>query len=203
MIADPALILVDLQKDFCKPEYSHRDVSHFQPVLREIETFLRRYRETGRTPLFVRTMHDEYTTSRQRQNIRDEKYEQGEHPTVCRPGTDGIQLIPEVTRRDPEVVITKHEYSAFHNTNLDTYLSNNDISTVLVAGVNTNVCVAATVYDAYHHGYEVVVLSDCVASHEPAQHERALENIDTHFGSVCESDEYGLDPADNALISPD
>jgi ureidoacrylate peracid hydrolase len=203
MIADPALILVDLQKDFCKPEYSHRDVSHFQPVLREIETFLRRYRETGRTPLFVRTMHDEYTTSRQRQNIRDEKYEQDEHPTVCRPGTDGIHLVPEVSRQDPEVLITKHEYSAFHNTSLDTYLSNNDISTVLVAGVNTNVCVAATVYDAYHHGYEVVVLSDCVTSHELTQHERALENIDTHFGTVRESDKCDLDSIGGAPISHD
>lgn len=203
MIADPALVLVDLQNDFCKPEHSHRDVSHFQPVLREVEEFVRLYRKTGRTPLFVRTVHDEYTTSRRRQNIRERKYEQDERPTVCRPGTDGVRLVPEVRRQDPEVLITKHEYSAFHDTGLNTYLSNNDISTVLIAGVNTNVCVAATVYDAYHHGYEVVVLADCVTSHEREQHERALENIDTHFGTVCTTDDYDLAPLDETAVSRD
>lgn len=203
MIADPALVLVDLQNDFCKPEYSHRDVSHFQPVLRNVGELVQSYRETGRTPLFVRTVHDEYTTSRRRQNIREEKYGQDERPTVCHPDTDGVQLVPEVRRQDPEVLITKHEYSAFHDTSLNTYLSNNDISTVLVAGVNTNVCVAATVYDAYHRGYEVTVLADCVASHEQEQHERALENIDTHFGTVCTTDEYDLTPLDGTAVSYD
>lgn len=192
MIVDPALVVVDLQNDFCKPAYAHRDVAHVQPVLDRIGSFVRSYRATGRTPLFVRTVHDEYTTSRRREAIREGKYGSGDRPTVCAPGTEGVELVPEVRDPDPEVVLTKHEYSAFHDTALDTYLSANDVTELLVAGVNTNVCVAATVFDAYHRGYDVTVLADCVTSHERDQHERALENVDHHFGTVRESDDCDL-----------
>lgn len=192
MIEDPALVLIDLQNDFCRPEYAHRDVAHFQPTLNAVEELVDRYQRTGRTPLFVRTIHDTHTTSRTRENIRDGKYGRDEQPSVCKPNTKGAAFVPEIQRQDPEVVITKHEYSAFHNTPLATYLASNDVSEILIAGVNTNVCIAATVFDAYHRGYHVTVLSDCTTSHELEQHERALENIDTHFGEVRESDDCGL-----------
>lgn len=193
MVRDPALIVIDLQNDFCKPAYSHRDVAHFQPVLERIGDFVESYRESGRTPLFIRTIHDEYTTSQRREEIREGKYED-RNPTVCYPGTEGVELVPEVRDEEPEIVVTKHEYSGFHDTTLNTYLANNDISDILVVGVNTNVCVAATVFDAYHRGYSVTVLSDCVTSHEREQHEHALQNIDTHFGTVVESQDYELPP---------
>ena len=68
MISDPALVVVDFQLDFCK-KYSEEldrfveDPIH-QPAIDATVKFLKKYRESGRTPIFVGAIHSEKTVSR-------------------------------------------------------------------------------------------------------------------------------------------
>lgn len=191
MIEDPALVYVDLQKDYCKPGHAidaDADVDHVQPALEAAGEFLDRYRASGRTPILVRTHHDGATNSPQ----WAEMYEERPYEALCHPDSPGSEFVPELDVHDSDVVVTKHRYSGFHNTALDTYLSANDISHLLVGGVATEVCVESTVRDAFSRDYRVTVLSDCTAPTHPEDRERTLERLDTYFGEVRSSEEVTL-----------
>lgn len=191
MIADPALVLVDFQNDFCREGVDGElvDDPDVQPAIEATAAFLERYRASGRTPVFVRAHHHEDTVS-------EEWLRRYDRPggMAARAGTRGAEFVPELTPADDEPVVQKNRYSAFYGTNLDLYLSTNDVGHVLVAGVKTNVCVSSTVRAAYDRDYRVTVLADCVASDEPELHEAALENLDSRFGVVRESAEVDLPP---------
>lgn len=193
MIADPALVLVDMQRDFCAPDGAHgrdADVTGPQSAAEAAGDFLRRYRDSGRTPILVRTLHGEDSTSSRWQA----KYEN--RPTPCRPGTEGAAFVPELDVRDADRVVTKHRYSAFHETDLDLVLRSNDVSRVLIGGVATNVCVESTARAAFDHDYDVTVLRDCTGSTEPDLREASLRNVAGHFGTVTESDDVELPPVE-------
>lgn len=201
MIADPAVVFVDFQKDFCAPEGAHGTDAEVTGEGRPADAasaageFLDRYRTTGRTPILVRTIHDETSTS----PLWEEKYK--DRPTPCRPGTDGAEFASALGVEDDDVVVTKHRYSGFHETALDTILRSNDVSEVLIGGVATNVCVESTVRGAFDRDYAVTVLDDCTGSTEPELREATLRNVAAHFGTVCDSSDVELDsvaPADPA-----
>lgn len=200
MLRDPALILVDIQNDFVKDGYAHDvhpgydttatetddELASPQAAASNAASFVERYRESGRSPIFVRTHHNEGTMS---ENWAA-KYE--DRPTPCVPNTEGVEFVSELNVTDDDITITKNRYSAFDNTNLETYLDSKGISQLLVGGVSTNVCVESTVRAAFDKNYFVTVLSDCTASTELDRHRAALENIESHFGDVRESTEIEL-----------
>lgn len=189
MLRDPVLVLVDLQKDFCRPPFPTPSVnSNFEETLAAVATFLDLYRESGRTPVFVRTTHDDQSNS----PVWAEKYATRDRPMPCRPGTEGVEFADAVAVEESDVVVTKHRYSAFCQTGLETYLASNDASRLLVGGVNTNVCVASTVADAFDRNYDVTLLKDCTATIEPTLHEPTLRNVASNFGSVLDSSEVDL-----------
>lgn len=191
MLTDPVLLLVDLQNDYCKSGYavdSQSDVSHTQPALEAAGEFLDQYRETGRTPILIRTHHDDLTNSTELAGL----YDQRPYAGLCHPQSEGAEFVPELDVHDSDVVLTKHRYSAFHNTHLETYLSANNVSHLLIGGTSTEVCVESTVRDAFSRDYEVTLLSDCTAPSRPEYRERALERIDTYFGIVRPSSEVNL-----------
>lgn len=191
MIADPALVLVDFQNDFCKEEDggSFVDDTESQPAIEATAAFLERYRASGRTPIYVRARHHEHTVSA-------EWLRRYDRPSgmSARAGTEGAEVVPELAPEDGDPVLHKNRYSAFHGTNLDLHLSTNGVEHVLLAGTKTNVCVDTTVRAAYDRDYRVTVLADCVASDEPRLAEASLENLDAHFADVVESTEVELSP---------
>ena len=81
-------------------------------------------------------------------------------------------------------VIDKHRASVFFDTNLSTRLRMLGIDTLIIAGCNTEFCVAHTVRDAYARDYEIVVLEDAVAGIEPRFHALCLEMFGAYFAEV-------------------
>lgn len=191
MIADPALVLVDFQNDFCREAVDGSFVEDpgAQPAIEAAAEFVERYRASGRTPVFVRASHHDHTVSESWLDRYDRK-----GGMSARAGTAGADLVPELGPEPGEPVVEKNRYNAFYATNLDLYLSTNDVSHVLLAGTKTNVCVDTTARAAYDRDYRVTVLADCVASDEPALHDAALRNVEAHFGEVRESAEVELPP---------
>jgi len=85
--------------------------------------------------------------------------------------------------------VTKHRYSAFFGTTLDSILRARGIRTVVVGGLTTDVCVGSTARDAFQHEYNVITLSDCTAELTQARHEAGLQTLAANFGVVCTADE--------------
>lgn len=114
-------------------------------------------------------------------------------------GTWGSDFIKELYPEGDEYIIPKRRHSAFAHTDLDLYLREENIDTVVVTGVWTNVCVRSTASDALYNAYKVITLSDACASKTKEMHEYGLNDLSI-FTKVMTVDEYieswekGLDP---------
>ncbi|AQS87011.1 isochorismatase hydrolase [Neoasaia chiangmaiensis NBRC 101099] len=72
------------------------------------------------------------------------------------------------------IVSGKRGLCAFASTNLDFLLRHNGIRRIALGGFLTDCCVESTMRTAYEHGYDVVTLTDCVATLSEAQHDAAI-----------------------------
>jgi maleamate amidohydrolase len=87
-----------------------------------------------------------------------------------------------------EIVCAKRRFSAFFATDLALFLREQAIDRVIIAGVKTNVCIRATVQDAFANGFDVVVPREATNSNRPHLAAASLEDIDRYFGSVVALD---------------
>lgn len=104
-------------------------------------------------------------------------------------GTWGSDFIPELYPEENEYVVKKRRHSGFAHTDLDLYLREENIDTVVVTGVWTNVCVRSTATDALANAYKVISLSDGCASKTEEMHEYGLKDLSI-FSKVMTIDEY-------------
>lgn len=89
-------------------------------------------------------------------------------------GSTGQEVIPQLAPQDGDLMVKKYRSSAFWGTNLDMLLRSNGIESVVVTGCTTEGCVESTARDALFNDYYVVIVEDCVASDDRAQHEASL-----------------------------
>jgi len=101
-------------------------------------------------------------------------------------------IVSELTPQPGDVVISKHRYSAFFETQLDSVLRARGIETLMFTGATTSVCVESTVRDATFRDYRPIVLRDCtaepIAADSPrSNHEASLLVIELLFGWTANS----------------
>jgi len=106
--------------------------------------------------------------------------------------TWNTDIVDELRPDASDIVLYKHRYSGFYQTDLDTVLKSRDITSLVFAGWTTSVCVESTVRDAMFRDYHCLVLEDCTA--EPignglprSNHEATLLAIQILFGWVSDS----------------
>lgn len=190
--ADPkvaALLVVDMQNDFCHPQGVSGKRGRQQTMTIEmaprLEAFIKACRGVGMPVIFVKTIHYPWTDSPSW--VRRLDRDGGD--SVCRPGTWGAEFYARIQPEEGEIIITKHRYSAFLETNLDLVLRSRGIRSLLISGVGTNVCVESTLRDGYMRDYYIVLLEDCVGATDLELHEATLKNVRLHFGAVSNSNE--------------
>ncbi len=71
------------------------------------------------------------------------------------PGTPGWQIHPAVTPETGDIVIQKHAPDSFHETNLQSELEARHIRRLIIAGMQTEMCIAATCRRAHELGFEI------------------------------------------------
>lgn len=185
-----ALIVVDVQNDFCHPEGAAgrrgKDLSQVPGMIEHLQHLLAAARRVGLPILFIRTEHGPWTDSEAWLGRMRTPSEQ--QVRTCVEGTWGCEFYG-VAPAPGERVVVKHRYSAMIGTDLDLILRARGIRTLLMAGIATNVCVESTTRDAYQMDYEIVFLADCCAAYSREDHEATLRNIAAHFGDVvCEEE---------------
>lgn len=182
---ETALIVVDVQNDFCAPggyfDKTGADLAPIDPAVDRMAELIAAARTADVAVIFVRSFYDPIYLSRA-QNERRRRV--GWDIPLCRQGTWGVEFY-RLSPKPEEVVVTKHRYDAFFNTDLELVLRSNGIRNVTLCGVATNVCVESTARSAFFRDFEVVVASDCCAARNLHAHEAALENVRRHFGMVA------------------
>ncbi len=90
-------------------------------------------------------------------------------------GRTQLELVPELARFAPPArVIDKPTYSAFFRSSLATLLQENGITTVVISGAETDVCVLSTVLDAVNIGLRVVLVDDALCSSSDQGHDALM-----------------------------
>lgn len=86
---------------------------------------------------------------------------------VLQAGSWSSSIVDELAPGPGDVLVDKYRMSGFTDTPLDSILRNLRVDTVLLAGVNADQCVLATLMDAANLGYDVVMLSDAAGTTSP------------------------------------
>lgn len=99
-------------------------------------------------------------------------------------------ICEEVAPAGGEPVIVKNDASAFSEGDLAPLLSQAGIEWLVVAGVWTEACVAATVRDAMAAGHRVLLVKDACGSATAAMHQTGVLNLANRLygGAVADTD---------------
>ena len=195
-IVDPkhtALIIIDPQHDFCSAEGAMAqrfgfDMKEIRESVPRLNAFIERCREAGVFVVWVREIFAD------RKMLPNQKaiWGAGDDIWLIREDGTGIEWYSEMIPPLPqESIITKWQYDAFSDTELDLLLKCQGIKTILMTGYTTNVCVETTARHGYMVGYYVVLVSDCTGAPTHSEYECAVSNIRTYFGHVATSEEIG------------
>ncbi|MFC3894855.1 cysteine hydrolase family protein [Lentzea rhizosphaerae] len=197
-----ALLVIDMQRDFVEPggfgETLGNDVSQLRGVIAPLQQTLAATRAAGMTVIHTREGHlpdlsdcPPAKLERGRPSMRIGDF--GPKGRILIRGEHGHGIIDELAPADGELVIDKPGKGAFYSTELGTVLSEAGITSLVVTGVTTEVCVHTTVREANDRGYECLVLSDCVGSYFPEFQDAGLAMISAQggiFGWVAPSSAY-------------
>jgi nicotinamidase-related amidase len=99
------------------------------------------------------------------------------------------QIVPELTPRPNEIVLTKTTDSALTGTNLRLILFNLGIKNVVLTGIFTDQCISSTVRSLADESVNVIVVEDCCAAGTEELHYKELEIINMIYCHVLSSAE--------------
>lgn len=80
------------------------------------------------------------------------------------PDTKGAEIHNNVKPKDTEQIIIKHYPNSFRETNLLEYLKSNNITDLVICGMQTHMCVDATTRAAKDFGFNCIVIGDACAT---------------------------------------
>ena len=201
-----ALVLIDVQNDFCHPDGSlargGQDVSAAVEMVPRLVTLVDAARTAGVPVIFVRTTHDESNDSVAWLNRRAEGPGAVTTQATCRTGSWGAEFYKVSPQLPDEPVITKHRYSAFVGTNLELTLRTLGVQSLLFTGVATEVCVESSLRDGLFAEFFVSMVADCCATYAPELQEGSVRAVAKHFGTVVTAEELTKhwSPACQALV---
>jgi nicotinamidase-related amidase len=187
-----ALVIVDVQNDFAKPDgacgLSGNDLTRVQPMLERLKDLVEVARRKQVLIVHIGMSNDRPYVA---PNLAEMHVRRGLGAGPCRGNSYGSQFTDEVRPIDApnEIVLTKHRFSGFWGTPIDLMLRSNGIKTLVMAGIVTEVCVDSTARDGFFRDYDVVVASDCTASYSAARHDACHTLFARSFGVVATSSE--------------
>lgn len=186
------LVLIDLQNDFLHPEgwYAERgiDITHMRRVIEPTARLLEAARGADVPVVWTRHGYRDVRDAGPFIELRPFLMDGG-----LRLDTWGFELFDELEVRPEDWLVEKSRLSAFFNTKLETVLNALDAETVLIGGVLTNQCVAATSKDASFRDLKPIVVEECTGTTLPHLHAPAIEMMKVGWAEVQSLDEIVLE----------
>lgn len=190
-MSDTALLLIDLQNSYLVQDV--RDALGWPPIWR-LDQIVAECRDLAEA---ARTAHLPVVYSRQ---IPSTAKMLALNPRSARHRRSRAALVPKLTAEDrhwrsqiidavapqpDDLVLDKTRHSFFAYTELDPILRSMNIRRLVVAGLQTNVCVEATVRAALERNFEVAVAEDAVTTDGPALHFASLNAMRVLYVEVA------------------
>jgi nicotinamidase-related amidase len=174
-----ALLVVDVQKGFDDPYWGTRNNCNAEA---QIARLLTAWRQTGRPIIHVQHMSTN-------------------PKSPLRPHQPGNEFKDMVKPMAGEPVFEKQVNSSFIGTNLEKYLRENDVDTLVIVGLSTDHCISTTTRMAGNLGFDTYVVADATATfnrtaHDGTRfsaeqvHEVALASLHGEFATVCNTSDF-------------
>jgi len=158
----PAILVVDMLKDAFKAK-TPISIEEYLKIVPRIKELIQQARARAIPVVFA---CDSF--------LENDFFFQGNRG-YCLRGSQGAEVIDELKPEAEDVVMPKRRFSAFFKTFLDQALRNDGVDTVVITGINTEVCVYSTALDAVAHDFYAIVLEDCSASRNRKAHEECID----------------------------
>ena len=198
-----AIVIVDMQNDFCHPAGWLAglgvDVGPARSPIGPLRRLLPALRGAGVPVLWVNwgNRPDRLNLSPALHHVYDPLGQgtglgaplPGSGAKVLEAGSWAAAVVDDLPVEPADVRIDKYRMSGFWDTPLDSILRNLQVRTLLFAGVNLDQCVLCTLQDANFLGYDCILLEDCSATTSPAFcTEATLYNVRQCFGFTASSE---------------
>lgn len=176
-----AVLVVDMQVDFASPHGAMKragaDMGSVPAALAAAEAVVDTARRMGVLVAFVGLSANPGTDSPVwRERARRLGQDASAHDDLCRAGTAGEMFVGP-TPSPHDLVVRKTRYSAFTGTTLERDLRRAGIDSLLICGLTTECCVAATAMDAFERDFHVFIVEDACAAYEADLHAAALKAL--------------------------
>lgn len=97
----------------------------------------------------------------------------------------GFEIHSSVQPLSGEKVITKKEVNSFLGTDLLEYLRENNITKLVVIGMQTHMCLEAAVRAGHDFGFQCIVIKDACATKDLNFDGRVIKAEDVHFSTFA------------------
>lgn len=182
----PALLLIDMQNDFCDPDAPTTlypsICSTYEPIL----YLSRAARERGVPVIYTQGLvaADGSSAGLWRLKMRNHGLR-----GVQIEGGRGAEIITELKPQPNDRIIRKWRPSAFFRTDLEVFLGVRRIDTLLVCGTSLSGCVRATITDGFMRDIRCMVVKEAVADRSAAIMAANLFDLDQKYADVVSADE--------------
>ena len=115
------------------------------------------------------------------------------------------QILDAVAPQPGDIVLEKLRWDAFYATELENILRNLDVNRIVVAGLQTNVCVETTSRTALMKNFEVAIPEDAVSTDGKILHFNGLDSLRVLYAEIAPWRELLAPnaPWDRSLTTPD
>jgi len=183
-----ALLVIDMQDEFVKPNWSPYWVPEATKIVPKIKRMIKHCRQEN-IPII-------YTVYSETNKFLDRPKTFFKLPR-CLPDLDFDQseffkkgkVWHEIEPEKDDIIIHKTSYGAFFETPLETILKNLKKDTVIICGTITNNCCSTTARQAYERSFKVIFGSDINAAHFKDLHEAELKVLRRGFAKIKKLDE--------------
>jgi ureidoacrylate peracid hydrolase len=203
-----AALVVDMQNDFgAKGGMFDRagiDISVVRSVIEPTSRVLSLLRQVGITVVYLKMGYQPDLSDLGRADSPNRIKHQplavgttvtapdGRESRVLIRDTWNTDIVEELTPQAGDLMLYKTRYSGFYRTDLDRILQSRGVTSLIVMGCTTSICVESTIRDAMFRDYRCVLLENCAA--EPighglsrSNHEASLLAIQLLFGWISSS----------------
>jgi ureidoacrylate peracid hydrolase len=187
IVGRTVIVHIDLQNDFLDEQGHYAksgiDISHMRRVIAPIRDLTVEARRRGVPIIWTRHgtkgLVDGGPFMRHRPFLKH---------AGLRQNTWGYEIYESLNAQPDDWYVEKTRLSAFYSTNLEVILRGLKAETVIMTGVLTNQCVAATSKDAMFRDYLPIVIEECTGTTMPHLHGPAIEMMQVGWAEVSTMD---------------
>lgn len=175
-----ALMIIDMQNDFVRSCGKLYVGSLAERSIPAILSLLRKARKKSVLVVYTQDWHSK----------GDPEFRiWSEH---CLAGSEGAEIVEELTPSEGDIRIRKTTYDPWFKTNLEEILVNRRVRSLVITGTVSNICVLHTAAGATIRGWNIVLPVDCISpieAHKDVDQAFAVRQISTvYIGRVTTSD---------------